>query len=223
MIDVDARVLVIAGAGALAGLHHALTGPDHLAAVAPFAAARGARAWRVGIAWGFGHACGAGLAAVLALCLRSSIPGVEQQLSSISERLVGVLLCLIGVLGMRGFLRPQVRVHAHQRARTDLEHSTELPYFARHRHPAFTVGLFHGAAGLSHLFGVLPALALPGMFLPSVYLGAYGAASLLAVTLFACTIGWFDRGRQARARPLLLGATSLASLAVGMLWLVHPM
>jgi hypothetical protein len=35
--------------GLLAGGQHALTGPDHFAGVAPFAASRGKCAWRVGL------------------------------------------------------------------------------------------------------------------------------------------------------------------------------
>ena len=246
MLPVSTQALAVLWAGTLAGAHHALTGPDHLAGVAPFAATQGRRAWRVGVAWGLGHATGAALAAVLALVLRSLIPGVEEHLSSISERLVGVLLCAIGVLGLRTFLRSRIHSHVHEHDGHAHEHfhwhahaahehrqssasidahtqsDTSPSLLHRHRHPAFVVGLFHGAAGLSHLFAVLPALALPGFMLPSLYLGGYALACLLAVTVFASTIGYLDPSGRPNVRRILLGATSGLSLCVGVVWLVHP-
>ncbi|MBI5362186.1 MAG: High-affinity nickel transporter, partial [Planctomycetes bacterium] len=54
-----ANALLVLAAGLGAGALHALAGPDHLAGVAPFAARAGRRAWRVGVAWGVGHAAGA--------------------------------------------------------------------------------------------------------------------------------------------------------------------
>src|SRR5689334_23886231 len=88
-------------AGLLAGLHHALTGPDHLAGVAPLVARAPQRPWRIGFSWGLGHAGGALLAAGAALALRARIPGLEDQLSAVSERIVGIVLCVIGALGLR--------------------------------------------------------------------------------------------------------------------------
>jgi len=45
------------GSGAL----HALSGPDHLLGVAPHAVGRRRGAWRVGVAWGAGHAAATGI------------------------------------------------------------------------------------------------------------------------------------------------------------------
>ena len=44
--------------GLFAGFLHVLTGPDHLAAVAPSAALRGMDAWRSGLRWRIGHSSG---------------------------------------------------------------------------------------------------------------------------------------------------------------------
>ncbi len=202
----------VLGLGLLAGVHHAATGPDHLAGVAPFAADAGRRAWRVGVAWGLGHASGAGLAALAALALRASVPGLEQRLSAVSETLVGVVLCAIGFLGLVAVVRRRPHAHAHAD-----------PSGRGRSRSAFALGLFHGAAGLAHLFGVLPALALPGRLLPAVYLAGYAGGSLAAIALFAAAIGAVGRtGSRAHAPRRWLAITSAASLAVGILWIVRP-
>ena len=63
-------MLLIALTGALAGLFHVLSGPDHLAAVAPLAVEDGRRGWFAGWTWGFGHASGVVVVALLAILLR---------------------------------------------------------------------------------------------------------------------------------------------------------
>jgi uncharacterized membrane protein HdeD (DUF308 family) len=202
------QVISTLGIGLLAGAHHALSGPDHMAGVAPLAARSGPGAWRVGIGWGLGHASGATLAAVAALLLRESVPQFESTVAPVSETIVGVLLCVLGVLGLRRALRKHE--HAHESA-------------GRSRMSAFGLGLFHGAAGLSHLFAVLPALALPGSVLPAAYLSGYGVGSLIAIVAFASALGRLAGREHARSRRWWLGAASATSLAVGILWIVHPL
>lgn len=217
---------LVAWAGLVAGVLHAVTGPDHLAGVAPFAASRGARAWRVGAAWGMGHAAGALGAAALALALRASIPGVEEHLSAFSERAVGVLLVAIGVIGLHALVRSRAHTHSHVHAGSAHEH-LHLHVWPwrrsasehRHGHGAFALGTLHGAAGLSHLFAILPALALPGVIAPACYLAAYGLGCLASVTVFAGVLGRIATPSRAR---VVFGASSALSLAVGLLWIVHP-
>jgi len=194
------EIFAVGAAGLLAGVHHALTGPDHMAGVAPLVARAERGPWRIGFSWGLGHAGGALIAAGIALALRARIPGLEEQLSAVSERIVGVVLCLIGALGLRAALRREGMRHAHP-------------------HSAFGLGLVHGAAGLSHLFAVLPSLALPGVALPVCYLGCYAAGCLGALTGFAAVLGRLPR-EHAR---VWLGASSAVSLGVGVIWIVHPM
>ncbi|MFN0242482.1 MAG: High-affinity nickel transporter [Planctomycetota bacterium] len=207
---IETSVLACTLLGLAAGAHHALTGPDHLAGVAPLASSSVGGGWRpalrVGIEWGVGHAAGASLAAILALFLRSEIPGIDERLSAISETVVGVLLCILGVLGLSRALRRRPGTHEHGAPR------------ARRSRPAVVLGLVHGAAGMSHLFAVLPALALPGKLLPAAYLAGYGAGSLVTIAAYAAVLGWLarDRGRW------VLGIGSAASVAVGALWIVHP-
>ncbi len=194
--------------GLLAGAHHALSGPDHMAGVAPLATQSARSAWRVGLGWGIGHASGATIAAVVALALREQLPGLENGLSAVSETIVGMLLCALGVIGLHRALRG---------------HEHDAPAHAHRDRTAFGLGLFHGAAGLSHIFAVLPALALPGVALPATYLAGYGAGSLIAIVAFAAAIGRFAQRDSVRSRRWWLGVASAASLAVGILWIVHPL
>src|SRR5689334_13731696 len=98
--------------GALAGLFHVLSGPDHLTAVAPLALADRRRGWLAGWTWGIGHASGVVVVAVLALLLRDALPPVDV-LSAWSERLVGGALIGIGLWGLRRSARIRPARHAH--------------------------------------------------------------------------------------------------------------
>lgn len=198
MIPGDAISIPFAAAlGLWAGVLHAGTGPDHLAGVAPFAARESGSGWRTGTLWGIGHACGAGLAAAVALMLRSEVPGLDEVLSLWSERIVGAILCIVGALGLSGVLRRRLQPHAAP-------------------HGALALGFLHGAAGLSHLFAVLPAMALPGIAAPAAYLAGYGAGSLALVALYARGLAgskhWIGEHRLERI-------ASAASLCVGAWWL----
>ena len=88
-----------------------VSGPDHLAAVAPLAVKAHGSAWRSGIRWGVGHSAGVALVGVIALAFREVLP--IESLSGWSERLVGVLLLGLGVWALRQGLRVQIHVHAH--------------------------------------------------------------------------------------------------------------
>ena len=82
--------------GALAGFVHVLSGPDHLAAVAPMAVVDRDRGWLSGWTWGLGHAAGVVVIAILAVLLRDLLPPIEM-ISAWSERIVGVALIAVGL------------------------------------------------------------------------------------------------------------------------------
>lgn len=190
--------LLATALGLWAGILHAVSGPDHLAGVAPLAARARSHAWRAGAAWGLGHAMGAAAAACAALALRDQLPGLEETISSWSERIVGVILCIVGALGLAGALRR--RLHSHEAPRG-----------------ALGLGFVHGAAGLSHLWAVLPALALPGMLAPGCYLGGYALGALASVCASAHVIG---RAEERFGGLRIERLASFASLVVGAWWLL---
>ncbi len=191
-----------------AGFVHVLSGPDHLAAIAPYAMDGKYHAWRTGVRWGFGHATGALAVGILMLVLREALP--VDAVSAWGERVVGLALLAIGIWGVRAALiRATQPVHAHA------SHA--------HGHAALAVGTLHGLAGSAHLFGMLPALALPTDLAAGTYLLLFGAGSIAAMAAFASLVGWIA-GRPGvsgrRTQGLLLGFSSFIAVAIGGFWSV---
>jgi hypothetical protein len=217
-------MLTVVVAAFVAGLVHVLTGPDHLAAVAPLAASDRERGWLAGWTWGIGHASGVVVVAVLAVLLRDLLPPVDI-LSAWGERLVGVALIGIGVWALRRSLRIGTAPHAHGIYSHQHLHVQSGPHWARrlgHAHASFYMGVLHGVAGSSHFLGVLPALALPTRASALVYISAFGAGTVLAMTAFAAIVGSagvrLHHGTTGHRRLMMTSA--VMALAVGGWWLV---
>lgn len=189
-------------AGLVAGFVHVLSGPDHLAAIAPYAVDGKWRAWRTGVRWGLGHTTGVIVLGLLALVLRDALP--VEAISAWSEQCVGLALVGIGIWGIRAALaRRATATHVHG-------------------HAAIAVGMLHGLSGSSHLLGILPALALPSDFAAGTYLLLFGIGSVSAMGAFSSLIGWIA-GRQGAsglcAQSALLGFCSVMAVAVGAFWI----
>lgn len=223
-------------AGLFAGLVHVLSGPDHLAAVAPLAADRNTPQWRAGFQWGMGHTAGVLLVGVLMLAFRQVLP--IDAISAYSERVVGLALVAVGFWGVRKARHLQVHrhedghVHAHVKAsphRTLAPDEHHEQHVQRHLHghartrASFLMGMLHGLAGSSHLFGILPALALPTTSSTVAYLGGFGVGAIIAMTAFAAFVGVVatrSGRRGAAAYRTMLYACSFSAFVVGGFWLV---
>lgn len=209
------------GAGLLAGIVHALTGPDHLAAIAPLSLERRSGAWRIGLSWGLGHSGGVWVLSVLALGLRGAVPTAV--LSHWGERLVGAVLVAIGVWSCRRALRSRIALPLSApgdsfsfRAEADRAGRT-------HRHPApLGIGLLHGVAGSHHFLAALPVLALPNGAAAAGYIGGFGLGAILGMAFFSWVLGkWVSRpitpgSRGFRAARL---ATGGFAIGIGVFWL----
>jgi len=215
-------------AGFLAGFLHVLAGPDHLAAVAPYAGTGRSGSWRLGVRWGLGHASGVALVGMLSLLLREVLP--LDALSAWSERGVGVALIGIGLWGLHAAMKKRLHAHAHEhegRPHAHVHfHDPGLPHedarAHRHGHAALAVGTLHGLAGSSHLLGVLPALALPTRLAAALYLLAFGLGTIAAMAAFSSFVGLLGARAAARGPSLycgFLGLCSAAAVAVGGVWL----
>jgi hypothetical protein len=194
-------------AGLAAGLLHVFAGPDHLAAVAPLAAGGDRRQWRTGLQWGIGHTAGVVLIAALLLLLSDQLP--LEAISGYSERIVGVALIAVGVWGIR---KAWVR---------ECEGATVRGH--SHAGMSFTMGAFHGLAGSSHLFGVLPALAFSLQRDAVLYLTGFGIGAMLGMSAFAAVVGVVSsrlgHNHPGRYRGFLY-ASSAVALVIGGFWLV---
>lgn len=217
--------------GFVAGLLHVLSGPDHLAAVAPLAVAGPRRAWVSGLKWGMGHASGVVVVGLLSLLLREVLP--LDLISSWSERLVGVVLIGIGLWGLRRACTQRLHLHEHWHdGHTHVHvhvHSAQAVHghaadgAHAHTHTAFAIGTLHGLAGSSHFLGVLPALAFPSTTEAVCYLAAYGAGTIGAMSTFSSLVGLVAsrfRTGGVRAYRSLMCACSVAAVILGGYWLV---
>lgn len=210
-------------AGLAAGVLHVFSGPDHLAAIAPLAADGHRGQWKAGLQWGVGHTTGVLLIALLLLLLREQLP--LDAISSNSERIVGALLIAVGSWGFWRAMRLGFGSHGHSHA---APHKGAYEGAALHKAvpyagASFVMGTFHGLAGSSHLFGVLPALALPTRQASILYLAGFGVGAIAGMTAFAAAMGLLSHRlgrRHPRSYGGLLYASSAAALVVGGFWLV---
>ncbi|MEN8239999.1 MAG: GAF domain-containing protein [Actinomycetota bacterium] len=205
--------------GFAAGGLHVFSGVDHLAALAPAAVENPPKAAKTGLYWGFGHGIGVLIIGAVGLVLRGLVD--LESWSAWAEFLVGFLLIGIGAWAIARSRTIEVHDHTHDHDGSAHHHiHTHDPNDRSHHHAALGVGIFHGMAGGGHLFGVLPALALPTTQ-AVLYLLAYLAASVVAMGSFAYGVGVIaDRAGFVWITRLMLVSGVLAAL-VGVMWIVN--
>ncbi len=204
--------------GFAAGALHVFSGVDHLAALAPAAVENPESAAKTGTFWGLGHGIGVLVIGGVGLVLRGFVE--IDAWSSWAEFLVGFLLIGIGVWAISRSRSVEVHGHSHQHSDTAHEHlHAHDPGDTSHHHAALGVGFFHGMAGGGHLFGVLPALALPT---PQaiMYLVAYLVASVVAMGVFALGVGKLAAKSGTQWITRLMAASGIVAIVVGVVWVV---
>ncbi|MCF6351321.1 MAG: hypothetical protein L3J23_09900, partial [Flavobacteriaceae bacterium] len=113
-------------AGTLASMLHVISGPDHLAAVTPLVIETKRKAWKIGLAWGFGHLLGMLFIGVLFLVFQDFIP--VEAISEYSEQLVAIVLIGVGIWAFYRIFNEQ-KSHKHPHI-----HSEEETYIHIHKH-----------------------------------------------------------------------------------------
>lgn len=210
-------------AGLAVGLIHVIAGPDHLSAIAPIASVERRRVWTIGLRWGLGHSLGVVLVGLIAGLLVHV--ALVDPLSNTSERLVGVMLLVIGAWGMWKLSRIATSEAPHNHGDSD-GRSEDQPHTheraSSRRFAPYAIGILHGCAGGSHLVGILLALAFPTLAGVMTYFAGFVAGSVLAMCAFAAGIGWLGAlgGVTQSFQRGLIALSSLVSLAVGVWWLI---
>lgn len=214
--------------GLAAGAVHVVSGPDHLAALAPIAADQPRRAMWLGVRWGLGHGASVVLLGVLGLVARAYVD--LHAFSEWSEFAVGFVLIGVGLWALRQARR--LVIHQHEHTHNDDTHAhlhihaDTTPHHhpkahRGHNHAAFFVGALHGAAGTGHLFGVLPSLALPTAQ-AGAYLTAYVFGAVVAMASFGYGLGRIARWGSPRVLRVILYACALTAIGVGCAWIGMP-
>jgi hypothetical protein len=206
-------------AGGAAGAVHVISGPDHLAALAPMSVHSPRKAARTGASWGLGHGLGVVVLGGLGQLAKGYID--IHQVSSVSELMVGFLLIGIGLWALHRTRSMQVHTHNHSHDGNSHHHihiHSKDAQHSGHSHAAFWVGTLHGAAGGGHLLGVLPSLALPPVQ-AAAYLTTYLFSAVAAMTGFSLFLGRLTSKSSPATLRRVLQATAAASVLIGVAWI----
>ena len=223
-------------AGIIAAVLHVISGPDHLAAVTPFAIESKKKAWKVGLFWGIGHLLGMLSIGVLFLFFKELIP--IEKISEHSEQFVGVILIGLGLwIFLKIFKAEKKHKHTHVHAQNNPiihkhphKHTAEKVH--THSHPnlkqgniaSLSVGFVHGLAGVAHFLLFLPVIGFTSMLDSSKYIIGFGIGTLIAMISFAMVVGKVaDFSKQDHNETFFKGirlAGGLFAFIIGIYWVI---
>lgn len=201
------------------GAQHTLA-PDHVAAVSVFASRN--PSWRtalgVGARWGLGHSITIIALGTLLVWTGAHFPTSWE---AMMERLVGVVLVVLGAAGIRRAMRAHWHWHEHDGVRHAHPHAKGGGAHGRDHAAVLGIGMLHGVAGTGALVIAIPVAtgASPGHSL--MFLASFGVGTIVAMSAIAALAGAaFARAalRSERAQRMLIGAAGALSVIVGVLW-----
>ncbi len=226
--------------GLIAAIIHVVAGPDHLAAVSPLALNAKFRPWLIGMSWGIGHVAGMLLLGLIFFFFRDLIP--LEFISQNSERIVGLLLIIIGlwalvkVLNLYKGKHLHVHSHADEKGNTYIhqhEHTHNISKKHSHLHDeanekqsywaAAGIGVIHGFAGVSHIVSMLPTLAFSNNYEAALYLIGFGAGTIIAMVVFSFLLGMMAKTASKQKKDtVFIGINAIAGISaifVGIFWM----
>jgi len=224
-------------AGIIAAVAHVIAGPDHLAAVTPFAIESKRKAWKVGLYWAIGHISGMLFIGLLFLFFKDFIP--IERISKHSELLVGIVLIVLGIWIFVKLFRKE-KVHGHMHVHSDGEpvvhqhkHHHNQGFDHHHEHTkikrgnlaSLYVGFIHGLAGIAHFVLLLPVLGFENEMASVLYLGGFAVGTLVAMISFAFLMGRIAAtvSKEDHHSNLFKGlklASGLLALIIGVYWVM---
>jgi hypothetical protein len=198
--------------GFLAAAAHVFSGPDHLAAVAPFAVNSTGKSWRIGMFWGFGHLAGM-LVIGLLFTLLQDFPPLEL-ISSYSEFLVGFVLIGVGIWAIfKAYFPhshlPGTKQHGHHHGKND--------HIA-----SFSIGSLHGLAGVAHFILFLPVIGFENRASAVFYILGFALGTVATMIFFTYLLGRLrfigNSDKKKNFVKTLQVITGIAAIVVGIYW-----
>lgn len=189
-------------AGLLASMLHVIMGPDHVAAVLPFAIQAKRKAWKIGLFWGLGHIFGMLLIGILFVVFKELIP--IEEISKYSEQLVGLVLVVIGLWALIKVFQSESHhkhLHIHSESQPLIhKHSHDHSHNPGHEHmhedkekqglfTSFSIGVLHGFAGIAHFILFIPVLGFQNNLSAAIYIAGFILGILIAMSLFSLLVG----------------------------------
>ncbi|XP_042502206.1 uncharacterized protein LOC122079642 [Macadamia integrifolia] len=217
---VRTELLTSAWTGFFAGCLHTLSGPDHLAALAPLSIGRTQlESAAMGALWGCGHDAGQVIFGLLFLLLKDRLH--IEVFRTWGTVVVGITLLIIGAMGIREASEVPAPCVALENGECDASvlESLETPPIGKKKigFATFATGIVHGLQP-DALLMVLPALALPSRVAGAAFLGMFLLGTVLAMgsyTMFLCSCSQALKQRVPRITEKLTWASSLVAIALG--------
>ncbi|GMH16360.1 hypothetical protein Nepgr_018201 [Nepenthes gracilis] len=223
-----AEILSSAWTGFLAGCLHTLSGPDHLAALAPLSIGRTRmESAVVGALWGCGHDAGQVIFGMLFLLLKDRLH--IEVIRTWGTRVVGLTLLIIGAMGIREASEVPTPCVALENGECDasiFDTTPEIPSVSQKKKKigfaTFATGIVHGLQP-DALMMVLPALALPSRVAGAAFLGMFLVGTVVAMGGYTVFIGSCSEAlkeRVPRITEKLTWASSLVAIGLGLAILI---
>ncbi|XVE48851.1 hypothetical protein DITRI_Ditri01bG0035000 [Diplodiscus trichospermus] len=219
------ELLSSAWTGFFAGCLHTLSGPDHLAALAPLSIGRTRmESAVVGALWGCGHDAGQVIFGLLFLLLKDRLH--IEVIRTWGTRVVGLTLLVIGAMGIREASEVPTPCVALENGECDVSVYETLENSAVGKKKigfaTFATGIVHGLQP-DALMMVLPALALPSRLAGAAFLIMFLLGTVVAMGTYTVFIGSCSQAlkdRVPRITEKLTWASSLVAIALGIAILV---
>ncbi|KAJ9178800.1 hypothetical protein P3X46_010652 [Hevea brasiliensis] len=215
------ELLSSAWTGFLAGCLHTLSGPDHLAALAPLSIGRSRmESAVVGALWGCGHDAGQVIFGLLFLLLKDQLH--IEIIRTWGTRIVGFTLLVIGAMGIREASEAPNPCVALENGECDVSvyETLESPTVGKKKigFATFATGIVHGLQP-DALMMVLPALALPSRLAGAAFLVMFLLGTVVAMGSYTVFIGSCSQAlkdRMPRITEKLTWISSLIAIALGL-------
>ncbi|KAM7260133.1 hypothetical protein ACFE04_015874 [Oxalis oulophora] len=203
--------------GFLAGCLHTLSGPDHLAALAPLSIGRTrVESAMVGALWGCGHDAGQVIFGLIFLLLKDRLQ--IEIIRTWGSRVVGFTLMIIGAMGIKEATEVPTPCVALENGECEIPTYEKTPPVTGKKKKVgfatFATGIVHGLQP-DALMIILPALALPSRVAGAAFLGMFLLGTVVSMgsyTLFLSSCSQALRDKVPRITEKLTWAASLVAI-----------